>query len=66
MHDKTNGEQASLTLFKLLEYEGKFPLVQPQKGVYYFPLDKLEVSLIEYWIKFQRTMILIFNFFRYS
>lgn len=43
--DDTNGEQAALTLFKLIENEGKFPLVSPQKGTYYFPLDKLEVSV---------------------
>ncbi|XP_065223098.1 nucleolar complex protein 4 homolog A [Planococcus citri] len=49
MYDKTNGEQAALTLFKLLEHEGKFPLVPPQKGVYYFPLDKLEIILKQYF-----------------
>lgn len=46
MSDETHGEQAALTLFKLIENEGKFPLISPQKGSYYFALDKLEVSIL--------------------
>ncbi|XKL60422.1 hypothetical protein PGB90_007479 [Kerria lacca] len=45
MSHVTFSEQAMIALFALLKQEGKFPIVSPNKRVYYFPEARLKMIL---------------------
>lgn len=58
MSHVTFSEQAMIALFALLKQEGKFPIVSPNKRVYYFPEARLKVKII---IKYLLALLLIKN-----